>query len=54
MGVEKPLVLRERKNIIFRKPPGGGINIVFRPKYRPLPLALAMILPQGACKVITT
>jgi hypothetical protein len=52
MGVEKPLVVRERKNIIFRT--GGGINIVFRPKYRPLPLALAMILPQGACKVITT
>jgi hypothetical protein len=25
------------KNIIFRRGGGGGINIVFGPKYRPLP-----------------
>jgi hypothetical protein len=34
MGVEKRHVARGGKNIIFRR--GGGINIVFGPKYRPL------------------
>ncbi len=34
MGVEKRHVGRGGKNIIFRR--GGGINIVFGPKYRPL------------------
>ncbi len=34
MGVEKRCVARGGKNIIFRR--GGGINIVFGPKYRPL------------------
>jgi hypothetical protein len=34
MGVEKQHVVRRGKNIIFRW--GGGINIVFGPKYRPL------------------
>jgi hypothetical protein len=34
MGVEKRRVSRGGKNIIFRK--GGGINIVFGPKCRPL------------------
>jgi hypothetical protein len=34
LGVEKQHVSREGKNIIFRR---GGINIVFGPKYRPLP-----------------
>jgi hypothetical protein len=37
MGVEKRHVARGGKNIIFRR--GGGINIVFGPKYRPLPYA---------------
>jgi hypothetical protein len=32
-------VSREGKNIIFRR--GGGINIVFGPKYRPLYLMQA-------------
>jgi hypothetical protein len=35
MGVGKRCVARRGKNIIFRR--GGGINIVFGPKYRPLP-----------------
>ncbi len=34
MLVEKRRVARGGKNIIFRR--GGGINIVFGPKYRPL------------------
>jgi hypothetical protein len=34
MVVEKRRVARGGKNIIFRR--GGGINIVFRAKYRPL------------------
>ncbi len=34
MGVEKQRVARGGKYIIFRR--GGGINIVFGPKYRPL------------------
>jgi hypothetical protein len=34
MGVEKQGVRRGEKNIIFRR--GGGINIGFGPKYRPL------------------
>jgi hypothetical protein len=34
MGVEKQYVTRGGKNIIFRR--GGGINIVFGWKYRPL------------------
>jgi hypothetical protein len=42
MGVEKLRVARGGKNIIFRRGGGGGgrINIVFRPKYRPLVLIL--------------
>jgi hypothetical protein len=36
MEVEKQRVARGGKNIIFRR--GGGINIVFGPKYRPLVL----------------
>jgi hypothetical protein len=39
MVVEKQCVPRGGKNIIFRR--GGGINIVFGPKYRPLPHWLA-------------
>jgi hypothetical protein len=35
MVVEKQRVARGGKNIIFRRG-GGGINIVFGPKYRPL------------------
>jgi hypothetical protein len=35
MGVKKRHVARGGKNIIFRRG-GGGINIVFGPKYRPL------------------
>ncbi len=35
MGVEKRRVAREGKNIIFRRG-GGGITIIFGPKYRPL------------------
>ncbi len=35
MGVEKQHAVRGGKMIIFRKG-GGGINIVFGPKYRPL------------------
>ncbi len=35
MGVEKRCVARGGNNIIFRRG-GGGINIVFGPKYRPL------------------
>jgi hypothetical protein len=34
MGVEKCRVARGGKYIIFRR--GGGINIIFGPKYRPL------------------
>jgi hypothetical protein len=35
MAVEKRCVGRGGKNIIFRRG-GGGVNIVFGPKYRPL------------------
>jgi hypothetical protein len=38
MGVEKRHVARGGKNIIFRR--GGGIDIVFGPKYRPLVLTV--------------
>jgi hypothetical protein len=43
MGVEKRRVARGGKNIIFRR--GGGINIVFGPKYRHLgsPLMAALL-----------
>jgi hypothetical protein len=37
-GVEKRHIARGGKNIIFRR--GGGINIVFGPKYRPLQKSL--------------
>jgi hypothetical protein len=42
MGVEKRHVARGGKNIIFRR--GGGINIVFGPKYRPLEQLVLFIL----------
>ncbi len=38
MEVEKQRVARGGKNIIFRR--GGGINIVFGPKYRPLAVSV--------------
>ncbi len=38
MVVKKRCVARGGKNIIFRR--GGGINIVFGPKYRPLQYCL--------------
>ncbi len=45
MGVEKRCVAGGGKNIIFRR--GGGINIVFGPKYRPLTKhALDQSLPR--------
>jgi hypothetical protein len=52
MGVKKRRVVRGGKNIIFRR--GRGINIVFGPKYRPLPLDVETLdmetLDMETCK----
>jgi hypothetical protein len=49
MRVEKRHVARGGKNIIFRR--GGGKNIVFGPKYRPLGRILPhnLSLQVGSC-----
>jgi hypothetical protein len=45
MVVKKRRVARGGKNIIFRR--GGGINIVFGPKYRPLAAYICFVTPGG-------
>jgi hypothetical protein len=49
MGVKKQHVARVGKNIIFRG--GGGINIVFGPKYRPLGIYVTIYLYSGSLMV---
>jgi hypothetical protein len=52
MGVKKRRFVRGGKNIIFRR--GGGINIVFGPKYRPLHQHFAITIGDNKKKTTGT